>query len=69
VVIDTGHGHGKEVVPMCYEFDSQFFRARALEALRGKSRVADELNEPAAPAHPATAEPAASTQQPDSVPA
>jgi hypothetical protein len=43
---------------MCYEFDSFYERARALEALRRKTKVADELAKPAAP------EPAAEPAKP-----
>lgn len=56
---------------MCYEFDSYFARARALEALRRKTPVADEMAKPAAP-KPATqpSEPhQAPVDKPDTIPA
>ena len=55
---------------MCYEFDSYFARARALEALRRKTPVADEVAKPAAPKPAAQPEPQpAPVDKPDTVPA
>ena len=46
---------------MCYEFESRFLRAHALEALRRKPKDVEE-QKPAAPTpSPATTEPAAPT--------
>jgi hypothetical protein len=55
---------------MCYEFDSFFMRARALEALRRKTPVADEVAKPTAP-EPAVQpdEPRAPVDKPETVPA
>ena len=55
---------------MCYEFDSQFFRARALEALRRKVTGKAEQKAPAGPMPSATpTQPAAPAAKPDTVPA
>ena len=55
---------------MCYEYDSYYLRARALEALRRKAPVADELAKPAEPA-PAAEPPKADApaDRPETVPA
>ena len=55
---------------MCYEFDSFFDRARALEALRRRTKVADELQKPVAPAPAAQpVEPQQAQPKPETVPA
>jgi hypothetical protein len=55
---------------MCYEFDDYHFRARALEALRRKTKVADELKKPAEPQPSAqAAQPQAPVAKPETVPA
>jgi hypothetical protein len=55
---------------MCYEYDSYYLRARALEALRKMTPVADQIARPAAPAPDASVAPApAPDPQPDTVPA
>jgi hypothetical protein len=55
---------------MCYEFDSFYQRARALEALRRKTKVADELAKPARPEPAAEpAKPQAPDARPETVPA
>ena len=55
---------------MCYEFDSYFMRARALEALRRKPKVADEIAKTAAPEPAAKpTEPQVPVAKPDTVPA
>lgn len=55
---------------MCYEFDSFYERARALEALRRKTKVADELAKPAAPEPAAEpVKPRVPEAKPDTVPA
>ena len=55
---------------MCYEFDSFYVRARALEALRRKTKVADEISKPAAPEPAAEpAKPQAPEAKPETVPA
>ena len=56
---------------MCYEFDSQFFRARALEALRRKVVKGGEgPKEPAAPSPSAAPSgPAVPAAKPETVPA
>ena len=55
---------------MCYEFDSFYMRARALEALRRKTRVADEVAKPVAPEPSAQpAEPQKPVAAPETVPA
>ena len=55
---------------MCYEFDSFYERARALEALRRKTKVADELAKPAAPGPAAeAAKPQLPEAKPETVPA
>ena len=55
---------------MCYEFDSFYMRARALEALRRKTKLADEVAKPVA-AEPAVppAEPQKPVATPETVPA
>ena len=55
---------------MCHEFDSQFFRARAFEALRRKVTAKAEQKTPAAPV-PSTAptQPAANAAKRQTVPA
>ena len=55
---------------MCYEYDSYYLRARALEALRRKAPVADELARPAEPA-PTTEPPKTEVpvDRPETVPA
>lgn len=55
---------------MCYEFDSYYFRARALEALRRKTEVADELAKPAeTPPSAQPAQPQTPAMKPDTIPA
>ena len=55
---------------MCLEFDSQFFRARALEALRRKVTGKAGQDKAAAPAPSAApAEPAVPEAKPETVPA
>ena len=55
---------------MCYEYDSYYLRARALEALRRKTKVADELSKPAEPKPSAQpTEPQAPVAKPETVPA
>jgi hypothetical protein len=55
---------------MCYEYDSYYLRARALEALRKMTPVADQITRPAAPAPDASVAPApVPDPQPDTVPA
>lgn len=55
---------------MCHEFESYYFRARALEALRRKTKVADELKRPAEPKPSAQpAEPQVPVAKPETVPA
>jgi hypothetical protein len=70
VAAAQGGGHGKEVVPMCHEFDSQFFRARALEALRRKVTAKAERKTPAAAVPSATpTQAAAIAAKPQTIPA
>jgi len=70
VAVAQGGGHGKEVVPMCHEFDSQFFRARALEALRRKVTAKAEQKSPATPAPSAApTQPAANSAKRQTIPA
>lgn len=55
---------------MCYEYDSYYLRARALEALRRKTKVPDERTKPAEPKPAAQpAEPQTPVAKPETVPA
>jgi hypothetical protein len=55
---------------MCYEFDSYYLRARALDALRRKPKVVEDIQKPAttAPA-PEPVKPQAPADKPETVPA
>jgi hypothetical protein len=55
---------------MCYEYDSYYLRARALEALRRKTKVADEVAKSVTPSPSAQPEqPQAPVAKPETVPA
>jgi hypothetical protein len=55
---------------MCYEYDTYYFRARALEALRRKTKVSDEVARPVEPKPSARPqEPQAPVAKPETAPA